>query len=113
TRSALVRGGQVLLTFYLIVVGRVIYRSSDLGSAWDILRAMHSPVRSSPWTFSAFTGLLVTVLGIIASHLISYLTQTAPRLGKRPLVLWPATVMVAMVAVLLGNPHEAFFYGQQ
>src|SRR5262249_30234889 len=110
----LLRVISVVFTFYLVVVGWVLFRAETFARAWAILRDMHWPRVSSVWTYRTLVILLLVLLGLASGHLVSYLKDATLRskAGHRPIVFWPFVVAVLSLAIGLGVRGEAFIYFQ-
>jgi D-alanyl-lipoteichoic acid acyltransferase DltB (MBOAT superfamily) len=101
-----------LVTFYLVVLGRVIYRSVSLGKALDALREMHVPRAASLWTWDATAGLSLTVAALVVSHLISYGTLRIPQSSSQRsgVVTWLATGALVTFSFVFATAARGFIY---
>jgi D-alanyl-lipoteichoic acid acyltransferase DltB (MBOAT superfamily) len=110
-RLPLVRAGQVLFTFYLTVIGCVLFRAPTLSRAGMVLRAMHQP---GPIAFTRPALLtLVLVLGALVScHLLDYLVLHRPTLSRQRWIWWPIAAAGIAFALAFGRAGQSFIYFQ-
>ncbi|MEM1204252.1 MAG: MBOAT family O-acyltransferase [Acidobacteriota bacterium] len=115
------RGGSKLaavlkwaLTFYLVLIGWVLFRATDLGSAWGLLLDLHglggelpAPGAVAPVVF------LLTVAALVLMHLLDlFVISKAEWLEAKPWLFWIALVLAQTLCLLVGEPSDEFIYFQ-
>jgi len=110
--SAFGRAGKVLVTFYLTVLGWILFRADGLRSAARVVLAMHRPRVPSELSRATLTTLGLTVFAVVFCHLVDYLGHKRGEGNLPPLVLWPATCLAFAFAIALGEAGHAFLYFQ-
>jgi len=111
--DAIVKVVSLAMTFYLVVVGFVLFRSDSLRQAVLVLRDMHAPPDASAFTSAAMSTLGLTVLGLVGCHLVSWLETAraqAARVLWRPAVFWPTVVAGIAGSALLASATKPFIY---
>lgn len=114
---SLKEAGQMLLTFFLVVIGWIIFRAESIGQAWRYLCGLFSQsLLSIPWIDTRHYYVPV-VLGIVVMLLVEWLQRdkehTFDLSGIKSHVL-KLGIYYVMVAVLfwLGGHAESFIYFQ-
>jgi D-alanyl-lipoteichoic acid acyltransferase DltB (MBOAT superfamily) len=74
--STLGRTGKIAVTFYLTLLGWILFRADDLRSALRIGMAMHRPEVPSVIDRAALTTLLLTAAAIVVCHLVDHFGHT-------------------------------------
>jgi D-alanyl-lipoteichoic acid acyltransferase DltB (MBOAT superfamily) len=114
SRSVYLRIFKWAMTFYLVLLGWVLFRATSLGSAWEIVVAMHSfgaalpaPSQSAPMVCG------LTLAALLVMHLVDYsVLQRGERLAQKPWGFWPALVTIQALCLLIGEPSSEFIYFQ-
>jgi len=102
---------QVGFTFYLTMIGHVLFRAGKLDTAWQVLRGMHAPAVPSDTQSTAWVLLGLVVVSIVGSHALDYLS-TRTQASGRPWVLWPSVVFASALSIVLSTESRAFIYFQ-
>jgi alginate O-acetyltransferase complex protein AlgI len=68
TASLLRKLPRILSTFYLLMVGFVLFRAGTLGGVGRVLRDMHWPSAPSKWSYGAVVTLLLVVAALVGCH---------------------------------------------
>ena len=103
-----------MVTFYLTLLGWVLFRATSLDSAWAIFSNLHflggplpDPGDKAPMVF------LLTTLALVTMHLLDYLVLTrAERLEKKPWLLWILLFLGQTLCLFIGEPSNEFIYFQ-
>ena len=101
------------LTFYLVVLGWVLFRAQTFDGALALIVALHTPTllatASGPAVVTAVlsTLALVMIIGIDAVTI-----HLGDRLERRPWLLWPMLAVGLGYAILFGESGHAFIYFQ-
>jgi alginate O-acetyltransferase complex protein AlgI len=111
TPSAAVRWVKRLGTFYLVVLGWVLFRAENLSAALGVFRGMHAPSVPSSFTWPAVLTLLFVLAGIVLCHGASALAEKT-ELRQRSIALWPVVAACLAVAIAIGMPGHSFIYFQ-
>jgi D-alanyl-lipoteichoic acid acyltransferase DltB (MBOAT superfamily) len=106
-----VRWLQRLGTFYLVVLGWVLFRAESMASALRVLRGMHAPQVASVFTYPATLSLALVLLGLVACHAISAAAERT-EVQQRPALLWPVVTACLAAAIALGPSGHSFIYFQ-
>ncbi len=110
--SRAMRVGGIVGTFYLMMIGWVLFRADSLGRAWAIIRDMHWPSRASVWSHNEVVTIALVVFALVFSHLLDGSARTLKGFIERPLVLWPLTSVALCLSILLSSSTHAFIYFQ-
>lgn len=101
----------VLGTFFLVLIGHVLFRSSSVLGAGRMLMGMfwgHAPARLGGTAAWVTAGLVV--LGVVLPQALDYLVVRKPELAERPRVLWPLVLVSLIFAATLGQSGQSFIY---
>jgi len=102
------------MTFYLVLLGWVLFRAPDLSSAVDILGVMHGFGGDLPAALSnAQIVLLLTAAVLLVMHLMDYFViKKSDWLEARPWLLWTLLIVVQTLCLMIGEPSDEFIYFQ-
>lgn len=106
------RIGGIALTFYLVMIGWVLFRSSTFRGALNILRDMHHATVSTAPTRATWTTFALVAATIPACHLISLLPRLRFFSNRGALFMWPLVVVMMILAVVFGGSGNTFIYFQ-
>ena len=103
-----------LTTFYLVLVGWVLFRATSLASAIDILADMHGLGGELPAPGSvAVTILALTAGTVIFMHLMDlFVLKRAEAFENKPWLFWPVLILIHAICLLIGEPSNEFIYFQ-
>ncbi|WP_223786722.1 MBOAT family O-acyltransferase [Marinicella meishanensis] len=103
-----------LITFYLVLIGWVLFRATGMDSAWDIITQMHGLAGSLPASGSkALIIFGLTVGALIFMHLIDALVlKKSAGWMARWWLFWPSLILIQAICLLIGEPSNAFIYFQ-
>ena len=101
------------ITFYLILIGWVLFRAHSIDSAIDIIASMHT-FGSLPEAGSvAIRITAITVLAVVYMHLQDwFVIAKGEAFEKKKWVFWPALVLLQAICLLVGAPSSEFIYFQ-
>ena len=102
---------QIAFTFYLTLLGHILFRAGSLDTAWQVLRGMHAPAVASDTQSTAWVLLALVVVAIVGSHALDYLA-TRTKAASRPWVLWPSVVFATALSIVLSPGSRSFIYFQ-
>ncbi|TQV82919.1 MBOAT family O-acyltransferase [Aliikangiella coralliicola] len=102
------------MTFYLVLLGWVLFRAPDLSSAWLMLIEMHG--LSAPLPESGNVALLIfglAILALLLMHLLDYFVLNhSEKLKKKAWLFWSLLVIGQGLCLLVGEPSNEFIYFQ-
>jgi D-alanyl-lipoteichoic acid acyltransferase DltB (MBOAT superfamily) len=103
------RVAQTALTFYLVLVGYVLFRARSLPASLGFLAALHSSRAPSVLSHDAMTRAGACVAALMFCHLLDYAVQR--RRADRSWVMWPAmAVAVACIGVFSGAAQPFIYF---
>ncbi|MEM7247288.1 MAG: MBOAT family O-acyltransferase [Acidobacteriota bacterium] len=104
---------QWALTLYLVLLGWVLFRSSDLTTAWDLFGTLHGahaaaqPASVAPWL------LVFVVFASVTMHLVDWVQlRFGDAIEARGWLFWPLVFLFQLFCFLVGAPSDAFIYFQ-
>ena len=102
------------ITFYLVLVGWVLFRATSLGSAMAILADMHGFGGPLPASSSVAGTILGLTLGtVIFMHAMDYFVlKKAEAFENKPWLFWPVLLLIQAICLLIGEPSNEFIYFQ-
>jgi alginate O-acetyltransferase complex protein AlgI len=101
-----------MVTFYLILIGWVLFRAPSLSSAWSILADMHS-ISSLPIETGMWVVFSVVSIWVFLTHVMDfYVLRGADKLEAKPWLFWILIVLGQMLCLLIGEPSNEFIYFQ-
>ncbi len=111
--SRVLRVFKTLLTFYLVLLGWVLFRAVDIDSAVDILGVMHIPQLLPEASASAGLIAGLTVTALLVMHLFDYVVMRwGSAIERRAWLLWPLVFIFQFLCFMVGAPSDAFIYFQ-
>jgi D-alanyl-lipoteichoic acid acyltransferase DltB (MBOAT superfamily) len=101
------------ITFYLVLVGWVLFRATSLEGALSLIGDMHTfsglPASSGP----ALVIFGLTVTALVLMHLMDrYVINSSEKLENRPWLFWPLLVIGQLLCLAIGEPSNEFIYFQ-
>jgi hypothetical protein len=101
---------QILLTFYLLMLGRVFTRTDYLWQFWVTMKDMHT-INPRAWlTFYKYWLLGLTLLGLVIPHAVDHVLIHRPEFFRK----WRMTSAVALLLLLFilvfNIPGRPFLY---
>ena len=104
---------QWALTFYLVLIGWVIFRATSVGNIGDVLSAMHGMGVEVASGEKAIPIFIATTLVVLVMHLFDLLViKQGTAIEKRGWLLWPIVVLIQAICLLIGEPSNDFIYFQ-
>jgi D-alanyl-lipoteichoic acid acyltransferase DltB (MBOAT superfamily) len=101
------------ITFYLVLIGWVLFRAHSIDSAIDIIGNMHG-LGSLPEAGSvAIRVTAITLIAVIYMHLQDWFVIAKGEAFERmKWVFWPVLVFFQAICLLVGAPSSEFIYFQ-
>ncbi|MGJ8664470.1 MAG: MBOAT family O-acyltransferase, partial [Marinicella sp.] len=103
-----------IMTFYLVLIGWVLFRATGMDSAWQIMTQMHGLAGTLPDSGSkALIIFGLVCLALFFMHIMDYfvLNKTQQWMAKWWL-FWPTLILIQAICLLIGEPSNAFIYFQ-
>jgi alginate O-acetyltransferase complex protein AlgI len=111
--SRVIRVFNSLVTFYLVVLGWVMFRALDLESALDMLGTMHLRGPATAAAPGATLFAILAVAGLATMHLLDALViRFGDAIERRAWLLWPFVFVLQFFSFVIGKPDQAFIYFQ-
>jgi D-alanyl-lipoteichoic acid acyltransferase DltB (MBOAT superfamily) len=104
-----IRIARTVLTFYLVLIGYVLFRSRSVGSALHYLTVLHVP-RALSATAATTSTLVLSATAVVFGHLLDHALRRRQGVAERPWLLWPAMVFAVTAIVLFGSATRPFIY---
>ena len=106
--------GQMLLTFFLVVIGWIIFRAESIGQAWEILRLICTPSLFSMPGLSGVTGFSFAIALMV---IVEWIQRRKPHamdlLGLHSSALrYAVYAAIVFLTFALGGHTENFIYFQ-
>lgn len=100
-------------TFYLMLLGWVLFRANSLDSAWDIVVNMHTFSDVAVGQVGAKAILALTMAAVLLMHLLDLFVLTkAEKLENKPWLFWLLLVIAQGLCLMVGEPSTEFIYFQ-
>ncbi len=113
SRSRIVKFVNVLVTFYLVLIGWVIFRALSIDSAVGMLGAMHVPASIPVPTTAAIVVASLSAVALLTMHLLDALViRFGTAIERRAWLLWPFVFVLQLLSFIVGKPDQAFIYFQ-
>ena len=101
------------VTFYLVLLGWVLFRATSLGSAGDLLARMHGFGALPEPGAKAQMILIFVVTFLLLMHLIDlFVLRKGEWLVKKAWLLWILIVIFQVLCLMTGEPSDEFIYFQ-
>ena len=101
------------ITFYLVLLGWVLFRATSIDSAMQIMRDMHSFSGLPAAGFASGLVFALTVFGLIFMHLLDmFVIRKGEWLENKPWLFWLFLVVFQALCLFIGAPSSEFIYFQ-
>lgn len=100
------------LTFYLVLIGWVLFRAVNMDAAWQVLVGMHVPsgIEALP---TATIVLALTIGTVIFMHLVDwFVLAKAEWVERKKWLFWPLLILIQAICITIGEPSNEFIYFQ-
>lgn len=106
--------GQILLTFFLVVMGWIIFRAESIGVAWDVVKGIfNNSLFSSPMMIVGLKKTLFAMGVLVLVEWINRKKEHALSIENQPLVFRAVSCYALVLAILeLGGDSQSFIYFQ-
>ena len=101
------------MTFYLILIGWVFFRATDINSAITIIGNLHTFGSASELGANAWSIFIFTAVWILIVHVMDYFViKSADKLEKKNWQFWLLIILGQAICLLIGEPSNEFIYFQ-
>ena len=101
------------ITFYLILIGWVFFRATDINSAITIIGNLHTFGSASQLGANAWSIFILTSVWILLMHVMDYFViKSADKLEKKNWQFWLLIILGQAICLLIGEPSNEFIYFQ-
>ena len=101
------------ITFYLVLIGWVFFRATDLNTAFDIIVNLHIFNLSIEKGVHAVSIFIMTIIWVLLVHVMDfYVIKKAESLEKKSWLFWPLMMLGQALCLLIGEPSSEFIYFQ-
>jgi D-alanyl-lipoteichoic acid acyltransferase DltB (MBOAT superfamily) len=101
------------ITFYLILIGWVFFRATDITSAIDIIVNLHAFTSTVASGNYAMTIFIITSVWVLLVHVMDfYVIKGAEKLENKPWLFWLLMVIGQALCLFIGEPSNEFIYFQ-
>ena len=108
-----VSGLKWAITFYLILIGWVFFRATDIQSAFTIIGNLHTIGSASELGINAWTIFTLTTVWILLVHVMDYFViKSADKLEQKNWQFWLVIIIGQALCLLIGEPSNEFIYFQ-
>ena len=101
------------VTFYLILIGWVFFRATDINSAITIIGNLHTFGSASQLGTNAWSIFILTSVWVLLMHVMDYFViKSADKLEKKNWQFWLLIILGQALCLLIGEPSNEFIYFQ-
>lgn len=112
SQGALIQLAQIAITFYLVMIGFVLFRAPDISAAWSLITAMHGfAAVSSVLTHNASVMVVLVACAVVLPHIGDHLVSH--RLEARPahsLLHWGLVAGCVVATIIIPTQEVSFIY---
>jgi len=111
--SRLLRILKWAITFYLVLIGWVLFRATSIDSAFDIILSMHaSGSLPAPGPIAGRVAV-VTAIALAYMHLQDwFVIRKGEAFEKKKWIFWPVLILLQGLCYMTGEPSVEFIYFQ-
>ena len=101
------------ITFYLVLIGWVLFRAHSIDQACQIVLDMHTFGGLPDASSVAIRVTAATVIAVVYMHLQDwFVIAKGEAFERKKWVFWPVLVLLQAICLLVGAPSEEFIYFQ-
>ena len=113
SRSRLLNVLKWAVTFYLVLVGWVLFRATSIDSAMDIIANMHTFADLPAAGPVAMSVAIATVVTVVFLHLLDwFVIARGEKFESKRWVFWPVLIFIHALCLMIGEPSSEFIYFQ-
>ncbi|HEY0195316.1 MAG TPA: MBOAT family O-acyltransferase [Kofleriaceae bacterium] len=98
------------ITFFVVAVSFILFRSPDLGAAASLTRALFVSDVASIISYATCLTLGLVGVALVVPHLVDAATWRRREAMQRDRVFWPACVLAVAFTLLFGTNAGSFIY---
>jgi alginate O-acetyltransferase complex protein AlgI len=101
------------ITFYLVMMGWVLFRAVDMSSALLIFTSLHDIGSNVAMGKHAMTIFTLTSIWVLLVHVMDfYVINAADKLENKPWLFWSLIILIQTLCLFIGEPSNEFIYFQ-
>jgi D-alanyl-lipoteichoic acid acyltransferase DltB (MBOAT superfamily) len=104
------RLAQTALTFYLVLMGYVLFRARSVEQAGRMFADLHRARMPSAVSMDAIATAAAAIAAIVLCHLLDHAVRRWREQVERPWIMWPAMVVAVASVALFGREAQPFIY---
>jgi D-alanyl-lipoteichoic acid acyltransferase DltB (MBOAT superfamily) len=104
------RLAQTALTFYLVLMGYVLFRARSVEQAGRMFADLHRARVPSVASTDVIATAATAIAAIVLCHLLDHSVRRRRDLVERPWIMWPAMVVAVACVALFGREAQPFIY---
>jgi D-alanyl-lipoteichoic acid acyltransferase DltB (MBOAT superfamily) len=104
------RLAQTALTFYLVLMGYVLFRARSVQDAGRLFADLHRASVPSVVSPDAVATAAQVVAAIVFCHLLDHAVRRWREQVERPWIMWPAMVLAVACVAMFGREAQPFIY---
>ena len=113
SKSRLLRILKWAITFYLVLIGWVLFRATSLDFAFDIIASMHANGALPGAGPVAGRVAVVTLIAVVFMHLQDwFVIAKGEAFERKRWVFWPVLILLQGLCLMTGEPSVEFIYFQ-
>ena len=102
-----------LITFYLILIGWVLFRAADMTTALSILVEMHTFSSNVEGGRTARVIFILVTVWIAITHIMDYfILKGSEKFENNKWLFWILMVLAHLLCLFIGEPSDEFIYFQ-
>lgn len=111
--SRMINFAKWAVTFYLVLIGWVLFRAADIGTAFNMLSDLHSIGSDIELGNNALTIFTITSIWVLLVHIMDfYVIKGASKLENKPWLFWFLLILGQVTCLIIGEPSNEFIYFQ-
>jgi len=101
------------LTFYLVLLGWVLFRATSIDAAFDIICNMHNFAGLPAAGPIAMSIAITTVVTVVLMHLMDwFVIAKGDKFESKRWIFWPVLILLQGLCLMIGEPSSEFIYFQ-
>jgi hypothetical protein len=104
------RVGQTTLTFYLVLLGYVLFRARSAAAAVHFFGALHASPTPSIVSHDAIATAAACATALVFCHVLDHAMQSWRKVVERGWIMWPAMAFAVSCLALFGGAAQPFIY---
>ena len=102
-----------LITFYLVLIGWVLFRAADIDTAMQMLIDMHTFSSTVESGKSARVIFVIVTFWIAITHIMDYfILKGSEKFENNKWLFWSLMILAHVLCLFIGEPSDEFIYFQ-